>query len=108
MGSDMMTLDQLASYLQRDARELHKLANRGHLPGHKVSGDWRFARAEIDHWIETQLPTFTEQQLTAVETQGAADPDQQPLVTKFLTPATIAVPLPATTRASVLRELVRL
>ena len=47
MGNDMMDLDQLADYLQRDARELNKLASRGHLPGHKVSGRWRFARAAI-------------------------------------------------------------
>src|SRR5439155_1340696 len=56
MGNDMMDLEQLADYLQRDARELNKLASRGHLPGHKVSGRWRFARAEINQWLETQLP----------------------------------------------------
>ncbi len=33
-----MDLDQLATYLQRDARELSKLANRGYLPGQKVGG----------------------------------------------------------------------
>ena len=63
-----MDLQQLAAYLQRDARELSKLANRGYLPGQKVAGHWRFARAEINHWIETQLPAYTEQQLTAVIT----------------------------------------
>jgi PTS system nitrogen regulatory IIA component len=107
MGSDMMDLDQLASYLRRDARELNKLASRGYLPGHKVSGQWRFARAEINHWIETQLPGYTEQQLSALETkdvQGAAEP----LIATFLAEASVAVPMIATTRVSVLRELVRL
>src|SRR2546426_265447 len=56
MGSDMMNLEQLATYLQHDLREVSKLASRGHLPGHKVGGQWRFARAEINHWIETQIP----------------------------------------------------
>ncbi len=107
MGSDMMDLEQLASYLQRDARELNKLASRGYLPGHKVSGQWRFARAEINQWIETQLPGYTEQQLSALETkdvQGAAEP----LIATFLAEASVAVPMIATTRVSVLRELVRL
>jgi PTS system nitrogen regulatory IIA component len=107
MGSDMMDLEQLASYLRRDARELNKLASRGYLPGHKVSGQWRFARAEINHWIETQLPGYTEQQLSALETkdvQGAAEP----LIATFLAEASVAVPMIATTRVSVLRELVRL
>ena len=108
MGNEMMTLDQLAVYLQRDVREVSKLANRGHLPGHKVSGQWRFARAEINHWIETQLPAFTEQQLTALEASNASRGDQEPLVSGLLAPVSMAVPLAASTRASVLRELVNL
>ena len=54
MGNDMMDLDELADYLQRDARELNKLASRGHLPGHKVSGRWRFARAEADSAVANE------------------------------------------------------
>ena len=65
MGNDMMDLEQLAAYLQRDVREVGKLASRGHLPGHKVGGEWRFARAEINHWLETQMHGYTDQQLTA-------------------------------------------
>src|SRR5947208_150062 len=108
MGSDMMNLDQLAVYLQRDVREVSKLANRGHLPGHKVSGNWRFARAEIDHWIETQLPDFTDQQLSALESHGPPAADQEPLLTSLLSEAAMDVPLAASTRASVMQELVRL
>src|SRR6516225_5822752 len=108
MGSDMMDMEQLAAYLRRDVREVGKLASRGHLPGHKVSGQWRFARAEINHWLETQLPGFTDQQLTAMEASHAPAGDQEPLVSALLSQASIAVPLAATTRSSVLRELVRL
>jgi PTS system nitrogen regulatory IIA component len=108
MGSDMMDLEQLASYLQRDLREVTKLASRGHLPGHKVAGQWRFARAEINHWIETQIPEYTDQQLTALERGNQGPGDQEPLISVLLSEATIAVPLPAATRNSVLRELVNL
>lgn len=108
MGNETMDLDQLAVYLQRDLREVSKLASRGHLPGRKVSGQWRFARVEIDHWLETQLPELTEQQLTALETRGTQNADQEPLVTSLLAPQSVAVPLPAATRASVLKEMVRL
>src|SRR5215471_18228479 len=108
MGNETMDLEQVATYLQRDAREVSKLANRGHLPGRKVGGLWRFARAEINHWIETQITDYSEQQLTALEKAGARDEDQEPLVSVLLTEATTAVPLPATTRTSVLRELVSL
>ena len=105
MGSDMMDVEQLAAYLQRDVREVGKLANRGHLPGHKVGGQWRFARAEINHWIETQMHVLTEKELTHLESSGTRG-DEEPLLANLLSEASIAVPLAASTRASVLKELV--
>jgi PTS system nitrogen regulatory IIA component len=103
-----MDLAQLASYLQRDARELGKLASRGHLPGHKIAGEWRFHPAEINHWLETQMHSYSEQELTALEHGASRSQQQQPLISGLLTEATMAVPLPASTRASVLKELVQL
>ncbi len=108
MGNEMMDLEQVARYLQRDVREVTKLASRGYLPGHKVAGQWRFARAEINHWIETQIPEYTEQQLTALEKRESPYEDQEALIGVLLSEATTAVPLVASTRASVLRELVTL
>ena len=107
MGQEMMDLEQLATYLQRDVREVTKMASRGYLPGRKVSGQWRFAQAEINHWIETQMHAYTEQELAALETAGNRTDDQEILIGALLSEPTIAVPLPATTRASVLKELVR-
>jgi PTS system nitrogen regulatory IIA component len=108
MGNDMMDLTQLAAYLHRDAREVSKLASRGHLPAHKVGGEWRFARAEINQWLEGQLPGYTEQQLTALETRGHAEAEQEALVTGLLRPESMAVPLTSRSRPSVLRDLVSL
>jgi nitrogen PTS system EIIA component len=108
MDNEIMTLEQLAVYLQRDLREVSKLASRGHLPGRKVGGEWRFSPVEINHWLETQMSDYTEQQLTAVEQGPGCGGDSEPLVSALLSESTIAVPLPATTKASVLRELVRL
>ena len=106
MANEMMDLEQLADYIQRDKRELTKLANRGYLPGRKVGGEWRFARAEINQWLETQLPAYTEQQLKALETRDVRTQGEEPLISGMLSPTTIAVPLRASTRASVLKELV--
>lgn len=108
MPNDVMDLEQLAQYLQRDAREVSKLVSRGQLPGRKVSGEWRFSRAEINHWLETQLHGYSEQQLTALERGGSRSSSEEPLVSALLSEATTAVPFPATTRTSVLRELVSL
>jgi nitrogen PTS system EIIA component len=107
MANETMDLEQLADYLQRDIREVAKLACRGHLPGRKVAGEWRFALAEINHWIETQLPGYSEQQLTAIE-RGSRAEEEEPLISVLLSEATISVPFPATTRTSAMRELVGL
>jgi len=103
-----MDLDQLALYLQRDSRELRKMANRGNLPGQKVAGEWRFARAEINFWLEKQLSQYSDEELVALERGRATLDDDGPLLARLLSEATIALPLAASTRASVLKELVTL
>jgi nitrogen PTS system EIIA component len=109
MENETMDLEQLASYLHRDARELSKMASRGYLPGQKIGGQWRFASAEINYWIETQMPSYNEAELEALE-EGASrgQPESQLLVTALLSKSTMAVPLAAGTKASALKELVRL
>jgi PTS system nitrogen regulatory IIA component len=104
----VMDLEQLAVYLQRDVREVSKLANRGYLPGKKVGGEWRFASAEINHWIETQMHAFTEQELAALERRGGVMVATEPLVSSLLAETTMAVPLLASTKASALKEMVNL
>jgi nitrogen PTS system EIIA component len=109
MDNEVMDLEQLAVYLQRDVREVSKLANRGYLPGKKVGGQWRFASTEINYWIETQMHAFTEQELARLEKRGnvmyASD---ELLISSLLNERTVAVPLRASTKVSVLKELVLL
>ncbi len=107
MGSDMMDMQELAAYLRRDVREVGKLASRGHLPGHKVGGEWRFARAEINQWLEGQLSGYSDQQLAALDTGNRGDP-HRPLIADLLAQDSVAVPLGATTRSSALKALLQL
>lgn len=109
MENETINLEQLAGILHRDVREVTKMASRGNLPGHKVGGQWRFASAEINYWLTTQMPGYTVEELTGLETGASRGVlDTQPLVTAFMNEQTMAVPLAAGTRASVLRELVHL
>lgn len=109
MENEVMDLHQLATYLHRDVREVSKLASRGYLPGKKVGGEWRFASSEINYWIETQMHAFTEEELAALEARaGNRSPLAEPLIATLLTESTIAVPLAAATKTSVLKELVAL
>lgn len=104
---EMMDIAQLANYISRDVREVGKLASRGHLPGRRVNGEWRFARAEINHWLEGHLQTCSAEELEALEVAHSRDSDDL-LFPDLLDETTVAVPLGAATRSSVLREIVKL
>ncbi|MFN4261814.1 MAG: PTS sugar transporter subunit IIA [Gemmataceae bacterium] len=108
MNSDLMDLQQLATYLKRDPREVSRLASRGTIPARKVGGEWRFVRVEINHWIETQMPSYSEQQLLALERDPQHRADPELVITPLLAEQCLAVPLTASTRGSVLRALVQL
>ena len=105
MNAETMDLEQLARYLRRDVREVSKLANRGRLPGRKVAGQWRFSRTEITHWLETQLPDYSEEELENLEGQPHNE-EPELLICGMMRKACTAVPLQASTKSSVLHELV--
>src|SRR5262245_45516865 len=104
---EILDIDQLAAYLSRDVREVGKLARKGVLRGRRVNGEWRFARAEINHWLENRLHEYTEAELEALESAHAVEVTE-PLLGNLTCETLVAVPLGAATRASVLRELVKL
>lgn len=105
MNLEVMDLEQLARYLQRDVRDVTRLASRGHLPGRKVGGEWRFSRAEINHWVETQMHAYTEQELAVLEGKPTDD-NPEFIVGAVLLPECVNVPLQARTKRAVLEELV--
>ena len=54
MGSDIMTIREVAEYLKLTEKTAYRHAADGKIPGFKVGGAWRFRRREIDRWIERQ------------------------------------------------------
>jgi PTS system nitrogen regulatory IIA component len=110
MSSDSFGIAELARYLQRDARDIEKLASQGRLPARRVAGDWRFNRAEVNDWLEQSFPDLSDRQLQNVEAgvQGKVTESCQleHLVTELLCPATMAVPLTGRTVPGVLKALI--
>jgi len=47
----VMTIDELAEYLQVSKSTLYKLAQSGRVPAQKVGKHWRFHRGAIDAWL---------------------------------------------------------
>ncbi len=109
MESEVLDVSEVAGLLQRDEREVSKMATRGHLPGQRIQGEWRFATVEIQHWVEKSMPGYTAEELTAIEVGvGQGKHDGQLLVSPMLTDATVAVPLVAGTRSSLMKALIGL
>jgi excisionase family DNA binding protein len=49
---EVMTIDDLAGYLQLSKSSLYKLAQEGRIPGQKVGRHWRFHKDTIDEWLK--------------------------------------------------------
>ena len=47
----VMTIDQVAAYLQVSKRKAYNMAAAGEIPAAKVGDQWRFYRPEIDRWL---------------------------------------------------------
>lgn len=52
---EIMTLPEVADYLKVAERTLYRLAASKQIPAFKVGGAWRFAKADIEKWIRTQV-----------------------------------------------------
>ncbi len=48
---EIMTVKQIAGYLQMDEHTIYKLARSGQIPSIKIAGQWRFKKEIIDKWI---------------------------------------------------------
>jgi hypothetical protein len=50
-AEEVLTLDELASWLRLPAEALEIRARVGDLPGRRIGGEWRFARAAVLEWL---------------------------------------------------------
>jgi PTS system nitrogen regulatory IIA component len=112
MSGEDFDVDQLAAYLHLGPQQVARLSERGKLPGRKVAGQWRFAQAEIHHWLEDRIGLSDEEELLQVEQvlqRSGSDEEEAPIsIAELLPLEAIAVPLAARTRNSVIRSMVEL
>jgi excisionase family DNA binding protein len=69
--SNILTVKQLAAYLNMASVTIYRLAARGELPGTKVGGQWRFHRQAIDEWL-SRKPERKRGSILVVEHEGGA------------------------------------
>jgi excisionase family DNA binding protein len=54
MESDILTLEELHSYLKIPKPTIYALAQNGRIPAAKVGKHWRFRKGDIDEWLNAQ------------------------------------------------------
>ncbi len=52
MENQVLTIKQVAEYLQVTEKTIYTLVQEGNIPAFKVRGQWRFKREDIERWIE--------------------------------------------------------
>ena len=51
----VMTIKELAKYLDVHPATVYRLAQQQKIPAFKIGSDWRFHKKYIDRWIDRQM-----------------------------------------------------
>lgn len=110
MAEEDFDLESLAKHLHLSPEQVRKMADRGKLPGRRVGGTWKFARAEIHHWFETKIGLSDEKELIEVQKVLSQQSDATAVetpdnISAVLSDERIALPLVARTKNSVIEKI---
>ncbi len=111
MATQDFDIDSLSAYLHLSPQQVSRMADRGKLPGRRIAGQWRFAEAEIHHWLEDRIGISDEEELVQMEVvldRHRGEQDEVVSIAKLLQRDAISVPLPAKTRGSVIDSMAQL
>jgi excisionase family DNA binding protein len=54
-ANDILTLEEVASYLRLTPQTIYKWAQEKRIPGAKLGKEWRFRKSIIDRWLDEQI-----------------------------------------------------
>jgi excisionase family DNA binding protein len=52
---EILTIDEVPTYLKAGKRTVYRLAANGKLPAFKLGRTWRFRRGDLDRWIAGRI-----------------------------------------------------
>jgi PTS system nitrogen regulatory IIA component len=56
LSDDILTLEEVATYLRVSERTVYEWAQKGEIPAGKIGTVWRFKKSEIERWVNDRLP----------------------------------------------------
>jgi excisionase family DNA binding protein len=54
-ANDILTLEEVASYLRLTPQTIYKWAQEKKIPAAKLGKEWRFRKSIIDRWLDEQI-----------------------------------------------------
>jgi excisionase family DNA binding protein len=55
LETEIMTLEEVAQFLQLQPQTVYKWAQEGQIPGAKLGKEWRFRRSVLDEWVNCAI-----------------------------------------------------
>ena len=102
----LMTVRQLAAYLNLNERTVLKLVSEGELPGVRIGNQWRFRKAMLDAWLDDQMLGVTPRNIDI--SRGAPAARRMLNLASCFQPTHIVPDLEASTKNGVIEELANL
>ena len=100
--NEVMTLTEVAEYLQLAERTVLRMAQRGEIPAAKVASQWRFIRSVIRDWLAAKMQLMPTSRLkSAVEQSNKILP-----LIEAVHPELINLDITPGSKDSILRQLV--
>jgi excisionase family DNA binding protein len=56
---DILTLEEISTYLRIPIETVENQALKGNIPGQKIEGDWRFLKTAVDDWLRAKNSRLT-------------------------------------------------
>jgi len=55
LSNEILTLEEVATYLRLKPQTIYKWAQEKRIPSVKLGKEWRFRRSVIDRWLDDQM-----------------------------------------------------
>lgn len=61
-NTDVLTMNEAATFLRLTTRTLYRLAKAGIIPSAKIANNWRFCRADLENYVRAKGSLQSKQQ----------------------------------------------
>ncbi len=98
---EVMTLEEVADYLQVSEKSVLRMAQSGKIPAAKVASQWRFMRSVVDDWLMAQM------EIPSVRSAPTRkEPARLPLLTELMPETLMNLEIQPDGKENVLTQLV--